>query len=86
MEPGKLGKHCTNCERDNHNVETCKVNKKKEPISIVATKATNQLQKCQKNNSYTCHICGLNGHKMTYCPKFAEEASYHMNLELEPRA
>jgi len=22
--------------------------------------------------SYTCHICGLNGHKMKNCPKFVE--------------
>jgi hypothetical protein len=25
-----------------------------------------------KNGSYACHICGLNGHKMTNYPKFVE--------------
>jgi hypothetical protein len=25
-----------------------------------------------KTSSYACHICGLNGHKMTNCPKFVE--------------
>jgi len=86
MELGKPRKHCTNCEQDNHNVETCRVKNKEEPIIVVATKATNQLQKVQNNNSYACHIYGLNGHKVTNCPKFIEEASYHISLELEPRA
>ncbi len=26
----------------------------------------------QKTFSYACHIYGLNGHKMTNCPKFVE--------------
>jgi hypothetical protein len=29
-------------------------------------------KKTQKTSSYSCHICGLNGHKMTNCPKFAK--------------
>ncbi len=66
-------------------METCRVKKEEEPIIVVATKATNQLQKGQKNNSYVCHICGLNGHKMINCPKFVEEVSYRMSLELEPK-
>jgi hypothetical protein len=86
MELGKLGKHCINCEQDNHNVETCRVKNNEEPITIIATKPTNQLQKVQKNNSYACHIYGLIKHKVTNCPKFIKEASYHMSLELEPRA
>jgi len=68
MELGKLGKHCTNCERDNHNVEMCRVKKNEDPSIVIVTKATNQLQKAQKNNSYACHIYGLNGHKVTYSP------------------
>jgi hypothetical protein len=48
----------------------CRV-KKEEPI-VVTTKATNQPQKGQKNNSYACHVYGLNGHKMTDYPKFAK--------------
>ncbi len=27
-------------------------------------------QKPKKTSSYACHICGLNGHNMTNCPKF----------------
>ncbi len=44
--------------------------KKKEPI--VATQATNQPHKGQKNNSYVFHMYGLNGHKMTNSPRFAK--------------
>jgi hypothetical protein len=33
---------------------------------------TQPSQKTQKTSSYACHICGLNGHKMTNCPKFTE--------------
>ncbi len=39
---------------------------------MVTTKATQPSQKPQKISSYACHICGLNGHKMTNCPKFVE--------------
>ncbi len=68
---GKTNKHYTNCGWDNHNVNTCKVNKKKEP-TITVIKATTHNHKVQKNSSYACHICGLNGHKMTNYPKFAK--------------
>jgi len=54
----------------NHNVETCK--KKKEQTTVVITKATQPSQKPQKTSLYACHICGLNGHKMTNYPKFIE--------------
>jgi transcription elongation factor Elf1 len=33
---------------------------------------TQPSQKIQRTFSYACHICGLNGHKMTDCPKFAK--------------
>jgi hypothetical protein len=52
-------------------METCKVKKKEEPI-ITTIKATNQLRKGENNNSYVCHIYGLNGHKIINCPKFVE--------------
>jgi hypothetical protein len=54
----------------NHNVETCK--KKKKQTTMASTKATQPSQKTQNTSSYACHICGLNGHKMTNCPKFVE--------------
>jgi hypothetical protein len=54
----------------NHNVETCI--KKKEQTTVVAIEVAQQNQKPQKTSSYACHIYGLNGHKMTNCPKFIE--------------
>ncbi len=71
MEPIKTWKHCTNYGWNNHNVETCII-KKEEESTIATTKVINQLQKGQKNNSYACHIYGLNGHKMMDCPMFVE--------------
>ncbi len=67
---GKTNKHYTNCGMTNHNVETCK--KKKKQTMMAITEAAKPNQKAQKTSSYACHICGLNGHKMTYCPKFAK--------------
>jgi len=49
----------------------CRIKKEEEPI-VIGAKATNQPQKGQKNSVYACHIYGLNGHKMTDCPKFAK--------------
>jgi hypothetical protein len=54
----------------NHNVETCR--KKKEQTIMATIEAAQSSKKTQKTSSYACHICGLNGHKMTYYPKFAE--------------
>ncbi len=54
----------------NHNVETCR--NKKEQTTLATIKATQPSQKPQKRSSYACHICGLNGHKLTYCPKFTK--------------
>jgi hypothetical protein len=53
----------------NHNVETCI--KKKEQTTVATLKATPN-QKPQKTSSYACHICVLNGHKITNCLKFAK--------------
>jgi hypothetical protein len=39
---------------------------------MVTTKVAQPSQKPQKKFSYACHICGLNGHKMTNCAKFVE--------------
>ncbi len=39
---------------------------------MATTKVTPHNQKPQKTFSYACHICGLNGHRMTNCPKFAK--------------
>jgi hypothetical protein len=54
---------------NNHNVETCR---KKEETTVVAIEVASHCQKPQKKFSYACHICGLNGHRMTDCPKFAK--------------
>ncbi len=61
----KIDKHCTNCGLTNHNVETCKKNK--DQTTVATIEATRPSQKTQKTFSYACHICGLNGHKMTNC-------------------
>ncbi len=52
----------------NHNVETCR--KKKEQTTVATIKAAQPSQKPYKTSSYACHIYGLHGYKMTYCPKF----------------
>jgi hypothetical protein len=39
---------------------------------MASIEVTQLNQKTQKTFSYACHICGLNGHKMTDCPKFAK--------------
>ncbi len=39
---------------------------------VATTEVAQPSQKAQKTSSYTCHIYGLNGHKMTNCPKFVE--------------
>jgi hypothetical protein len=73
---GKIDQHYTNCGMTNHIMETCK--KKKEKTTLVTTKATQPSQKTQNTSSYACHICGLNGHKMTNCPKFVEmQKTFH---------
>ncbi len=39
---------------------------------VATTKVAQPSQKPHKTFSYACHIYGLNGHKMTNCPKFVE--------------
>jgi hypothetical protein len=46
--------------------------KKKEQTIVAAIETTQPSQKPQKTFSYACHIFGLNGHKMTNCPKFTK--------------
>jgi hypothetical protein len=63
-------KYCTNCGMNNHNVETCK--KEKKETTVTTIEVAQLSQKPHKTSSYACHICGLNGHKMTNCPKFTK--------------
>jgi hypothetical protein len=39
---------------------------------MATIEATQSSQKTLKTSSYACHICGLNEHKMTDCPKFVK--------------
>jgi hypothetical protein len=39
---------------------------------MVTIEVSQLSQKTYNTFSYACHICGLNGHKMTYCPKFVK--------------
>jgi hypothetical protein len=58
---------------------------------MATTKTTQPSQKAQKTSSYACHIYGLNGHKMTDCPKFAKmQKMFHgksvIMVEVQPIA
>ncbi len=56
----------------------------------MATKEVTQpSQKPHKTFSYACHMCGLNGHKMTDCLKFTEmqkmfHGKYVTIIEVQP--
>jgi succinyl-CoA synthetase beta subunit len=39
---------------------------------VATTKVAQACQKTHNTSSYACHICGLNGHKMTNFPKFVD--------------
>ncbi len=39
---------------------------------VATTEVAQPSKKTQKASSYACHICDLNGHKTTNCPKFIE--------------
>jgi hypothetical protein len=39
---------------------------------MATIEATQPNQKPHKTSSYAYHVYGLNGHKMTDCPKFIE--------------
>jgi len=51
-------------------MKTCR--KKKKQTTMATIEAAQSSQKTLKTSSYACHICGLNEHKMTNCPKFVE--------------
>jgi hypothetical protein len=58
---------------------------------VVTTKVAQLSQKPQRTSSYACHICGLNGHKVIDCPKFAEmqkmfHGKYVVIVEVQPIA
>jgi hypothetical protein len=67
---GKTDKHCINCGMMNHIVERCRKNKYH--TMVATTKVAKPSQKPWKTSSYACHIYGLNGRKMTNCPKFVK--------------
>jgi hypothetical protein len=54
--------------------------KKKEQIIVATIEVTQPSQKPQKISSYRCYIYGLNGHKMTYYPKFIEMPIANVNV------
>ncbi len=58
---------------------------------MATIEAAQPSQKAQKTSSYACHICGLNGHKMTNYPKFVEmhkmiRGKYVTIIEVQPVA
>jgi hypothetical protein len=50
--------------------ETCR--KKKKQTTMATIEVAQPSQKTQNTYVYACHIYGLNGHKITNCPKFVE--------------
>jgi hypothetical protein len=52
-------------------METCKSNKKEEPI-VVVVETIIQVGQPSRPLNYPCHICGIVGHKLMNCPRFGE--------------
>jgi hypothetical protein len=42
--PKKIGMYCTNCHKTNHNVETCKVKRKEDPIVAISKVITQHIK------------------------------------------
>ncbi len=61
--PKKTKMYCTNYHNINHNVETCRVKKKKDFVPIVSKVITQHI-KVQRHVRYSCHICGDIGYKI----------------------
>ncbi len=78
----------TNYHHTNHNMEMCRSKKRKKPI-VVAMEVNAQPTKQLKPLTYPYHICGLNRHKLTTCPKFNEMQTMfkdkgNQNVEKKP--
>ncbi len=61
--------YCTNCHKTNHDVETYKVKRKENHVPKIFEVTTQQI-KVQRLVQYSCHICGVTGHKIIDCPKY----------------
>jgi hypothetical protein len=69
-------------------MEMCRSKKRKKPI-VVAMEVNAQPTKQLKPLTYPYHICGLNRHKLTTCPKFNEMQTMfkdkgNQNVEKKP--
>ncbi len=61
--------YSTNCHKQNHNVETCRVKRKEDPIPTISKVITQHIKE-QRPIRYSCHICGDTRHKIIDCPKY----------------
>jgi hypothetical protein len=61
--------YCTNCHRTNHNVETCRVKRKKNHVHATS-EVTTQDNKVWRLVRYSHHICGDTRHKIIDCRKY----------------
>jgi hypothetical protein len=68
----------TNCHKTNHNVETCRVKRKKNLVPIVFEVIIQQI-KIYRHVRYSCHICVDIGHKIINCPKYDDMQNMFRN-------
>ncbi len=75
--------HYKNCHRTNHNVETCRIKRKEDFVSIVS-KATTQQIKVQRPVRYSYHIWCDTKHKIINCPKYNDMHNMFKNKRMKP--
>ncbi len=68
---------------DNHNVETCRVKRKEDLVSIVF-EVTTQHIKVQRSVRCSCHICDDTRHKIIDCPKYSDMQNMFKNKGVKP--
>ncbi len=64
-----MGMYYTNCHMTNHNVETCRVKRKKESTHVVCEVTTQHII-VHRPMRYSYHIRGETRHKIINYPKF----------------
>jgi hypothetical protein len=75
--------YCTNCHKINHNVETCRIKRKEDPIPTISDVITQQI-KVQRHVRFSCHICGDTRHKIIDSPKYNDMKNMFKNKRVKP--
>jgi hypothetical protein len=73
----------TYCHKTNHNVETCRINGKEDPIPTIS-EVTTQHIKVERPVKYSCHICDDTRHKIIDCPKYNDMQNMFENKGVKP--